>query len=274
MCLGPTTSANEDHGRGIGELSAVIDDFDDFNDSSDISESEVLKKKNNELHELQAKLLSVPRSERKNLKECAEQLDAEIKTLSAKFTLLGEVQKNAAALNAGIAAKDPDAVGACIEALIKVPVTGQGMDDTILMYLVSAAEGVIASMKAYPKHNGVIKGGCHALCNLLGGLNQLNNGEDIARSLASADAGGAVTEGMAEHVNDRDIQFYGCRAINLFAISMNNACMIDLGEDSVENCIATACFFASARVAVSKARRNHIKDEGVTQWADCAMRLL
>ena len=71
MCLGPTTSANEDHGRGIGELPAVIDDFDDFNDSrkhglyasfmtcswspicSDISESEVLKKKNNELHELQ-----------------------------------------------------------------------------------------------------------------------------------------------------------------------------------------------------------------------------
>ena len=40
---------------------------------------------------LKAKLLSVPRSERKNLKECAEQLDAEIKTLSAKFTLLGEV---------------------------------------------------------------------------------------------------------------------------------------------------------------------------------------
>lgn len=285
MCLSPDhATGNEDQGGGTGEPG--IDDFDDFlavahfddfNDSSDNTESDLLKQKNNELYELQAKMLSVPRSERKKLKLCAEELDVEIKTLSANFILFSEVQKSAVGLRAGIAAEDPDSIAACIETLLKVPGTLQGMDNTVLMYLSSAAEGIVASMQAYPTHNGVIKCGCHALCNLLGGLSKLSNGEDIARSLATADTGGAITEGMGAHVDDRDVQFYGCRVLNLLALNMNSACMTelqDLAKDSVENCIATACFFASARVAVSKARRKHVKDEGITQWADCAMRLL
>jgi len=130
-------------------------------------------------------------------------------------------------------------------------------------------------MKQHPTHRGVIAGGCHALCNLFAGLKHLNNGDSIARQLSSSEVGDAVIQGMSELPEERDVQYYGCRVINVLAVNMNQACMLDIAEsDSVESCIATACFFASARVAVSKARRKHASDAEVTQWADCAMRLL
>jgi len=86
--------------------------------------------------------------------------------------------------------------------------------------------------------------------------------------------------GMAELVDDRDVQFYGCRLLSILAMNMKQAQTksaadeYEAGSTTLEDTINRACFFTGARVAVAKARRLHCEDEELTQWADCAMRLL
>lgn len=267
-------SQRDDEGCGVGhtprEEDSVITRAD-----NDVVTEDLLKQKNTELHAMQAQLLSVPRSQRKKLKVSVDELDNQIKAIHNNFALTSEVQKTAMALNDSISSSDPDAIATALQSLIKMTVGLTTIDDVVLFYLISAGEGVVASIKQYPTHCGVVQGGCHALCNLFSGLKHLNNGEALAQQLSTVDVGDAVIQGMSEQLDNRDVQFYGCRVINILAVNMNKACMMDIGvSDNVDSCIATACFFASARVAVSKARRQHAYDTEVAQWADCAMRLL
>lgn len=281
MCRSPVPQTPEqDQGYGVGlslEPSPISSQAKEHESQPSHNPSDrdvdILKRKNSELRELQAQMLSLPRAERKKMKGCVEELDSEIKTLTASFVLASEVEKNATVLNASIAANDPDAIAAALSSLIQMMAGLTAIDDIALFYLISAGEGVVQSMKQHPTHGGVIAGGCHALCNLFAGLKLLNNGDAIAQQLSSADVGDTVIQGMGELPEDRDVQYYGCRVINVLAVNMNQACVSDHGS-SLEASIAAACFFASARVAVSKARRKHANDSEVAQWADCAMRLL
>jgi hypothetical protein len=56
--------------------------------------------------------------------------------------------------------------------------------------------------------------------------------------------------------------------------TINRACFRLEHSRQLMDTINRACFFTGARVAVAKARRLHCEDEELTQWADCAMRLL
>jgi len=277
MCRSPPTSSHE-----VATGSSSIQDTTKSNcdSDSDLSTEDMLKKKNTELHELQAQMLRLPRAERKQLKSSVDLLDKEIMGLQATFAMSSEVQKSAAALNASIASDDPDAIAAALQFLIKRAAGLTTIDDVVIFYLISAGEGVVESMRQHPTHKGVISGGCNALCSLFAGLKHLNNGDSIARQLSSSEVGDAVIQGMSSQSEDRDVQYWGCRLINVLAVNMNAAAGLRIEHsqavlsDDLESSIATACFFASARVAVSKARRKHAQDAEVTQWADCAMRLL
>lgn len=276
MCRSPPTSPHE-----VATGSCSIQDTSCDSDS-DFSTEDMLKRKNTELHELQAQMLRLPRASerRKHLKSSVDLLDKEIKGLQATFAMSSEVQKSASALNASIKSDDPDAIAACLQFLIKRTAGLTTIDDVVIFYLISAGEGVVESMRQHPTHKGVISGGCNALCSLFAGLKHLNNGDSIARQLSSSEVGDAVIQGMSSLPEDRDVQYWGCRLINVLAVNLNATAGLKIEHsqavlcDDLESSIATACFFASARVAVSKARRNHAQDAEVTQWADCAMRLL
>jgi len=111
MCQSPRVSPQQDQGSGVGGPSPrpSKQDLPSTCDASDLTE-DILKRKNTELHELQAQMLSLPRGERKKMKVSVEQLDTEIKTLQASFALTSEVQRNATELNTSIASNDPDAI--------------------------------------------------------------------------------------------------------------------------------------------------------------------
>lgn len=273
MCRSPRA---EDEGSGVGTNLSIARD-EECDDISDVTE-DLLKRKNAELHELQAQMLSVPRSERKKLKVDAEVLDAQIKKISANYAHSSEVQRAAAALNASIITNDATAIAAALERLIKMSAGLSTINEVALFYLISAIEGVVSAIKLHSSHSGVVQGGLHALCNLFAGLKLLDNGEDIARQWSTTEVGDIVIDAMSKLLEDRDVQFYGCRVINILAVNMNTGVLgvieEDIGGDPLEASLITACFFASARVAVSKARRQHINDSEVTQWADCATRLL
>lgn len=213
-------------------------------------------------------MLSVPRAERKALQIRSSELDDQIQHLQKDFTHSNEVQRSAMALNDSIAVKDADAIASALERLVTTASGITVVDDVTLCYLMSAGEGMVSSIKQHKSHIGVVKWACHALCSLFSGLTDLDNGDTISQQLCSPHMGDIVIEGMSYHMADRNVQLYGCRVINILATNIHP------DDDSIEDCVEAACFFASARIAVAKARRQHPTDKEVTQWADCAMRLI
>lgn len=291
MCLG-------DDGSGIGETCVspplsplplpeagilVEQPQDHDNSVVVVVDRDLLRDKNAQLHELQARLLSAPRgAERKSLQKSAALLDHQIKCLKQNFVHTSEVQKAAVALSECISHPHTpaDAIASALQRVIEMPLVLESMDDLALCYLISASEGVITAMQRHPEHPGVMRGGCHALCNLFSGLKQLDNGESIAQQLCRIEVGDAIMLGMAQLLDNRDVQFYGCRLLSILAMNMKQAqskSAADQYEDgttTLEDTINRACFFTGARVAVARARRIHSEDLEVSQWADCAMRLL
>lgn len=246
-----------------------------------IVDRELLKEKHRQLHEMQARLLSARRSgaERKSLQKSAQLLDQQIRGLKDNLVHTSEMQKAALALSDCISHPHtpPNAIATALQKASEV--TLDVMDDLALCYLIGASEGVVKAMQRHPQHAGVMRGGCHALCNLFSGLQQLDNGDAVAQQLSRAEVGDAIIAGMSEQQDDREVQFYGCRLLCVLAANMKQSkpALADEYEDgklSLEETIATACFFTGARVAVARARRVHPTDEEVTMWADCAMRLL
>jgi len=236
-------------------------------DSAVVTE-ELLKRANSELYEIQAQLLSVPRAERKALMARSSQLDVTIARLQKDFAHSNAIMVAAMCLNDSITAQDADEIASALQRLVTTAADITCIDDITLCYLISAGDSVVSAMKQHKEHAGVVKGACHALCSLFSGLKNLDNGDAIAEQLCSLDMGDIVIKGMAHHMSDRDVQLYGCRVINILAVTLNRQ------DDSIDDCVATACFFASGRIAVAKARRRHPTDKEVTQWADCAMRLI
>jgi len=282
MCL------RVDDGAGVGETCPTPPPSTDIDaqDSLLIVDRALLREKNAQLHEMQARLLSVPRgAERKSLQKSAAILDQQIKCLKQNFVHNSEVEKAAVALGESISNGEPNGIASALQRVINMPVALDAMDDIALCYLISASEGVVTAMQRHPHHAGVMEGGCHALCNLFGGLNQLANGESIALQLSRAEVGDVIICGMAELVDERGVQFYGCRMLSILAVNMkqrdtaasSQARLVDeyeAGCEPMEDAIAHACFFTGARVAVARARRRHAEDVDILQWADCAMRLL
>jgi len=224
---------------------------------------DLLKQKNAELAALQSQLLTLPRGERKLLRQHAASLDAHIKLLCADFTHSSEIEQAAVALNKSLAACDPDAIAQALEGLTLVDLAK--VDELALCYLISASEKVLLAMQCYPSHAGVIKGSLSTLCNLLGGLQQLNNGYDISQQLCSDQAGQVVLDAMAQQLEDRDVQYFGCWLISILA-SFAHADGTSIND--------RICFTTGARVAVARARRQHKDETTVTQWADVATKLL
>jgi len=245
--------------------------LDALDDSVIISE-ELLKQKNTELAELQAMLLSVKKGpRRKELQRRCDQLDKQIKKLQpSRLDIVHntEVTRVAIALSDSISTDDAEKIATALQALVQMTASLSCIDDVALFYLIGAGEGVVTAMELHATHTAVVAAGCHALCNLFAGLKHLNGSESITQQLCTSRTGDIVLRGMGEHVLDRDVQHYGCRVINVLAVSMNRF------DDNIEESVATACFLTSARIAASKARRQHPEDGEVTQWADCAMRLL
>jgi len=270
MCL--SHEQNSDSGCGAfsprnAKTTAACDDHSPELDSAVVTE-DLLKRANSELYEIQAQLLSVPRAERKALMARSSELDATINRLQKDFAHSNAIMAAATSLSDSIAAEDADEIAASLERLVTTAADITCVDDITLCYLISVGDSVVDAMKRHKEHHGVVKGACHALCSLFSGLKSLDNGDAIAEQLCSHDMGDIVIQGMAHHITDRDVQLYGCRVLNILAVTMNPQ------DDSIEDCVATACFFASARIAVAKARRQHPTDKDVTQWADCAMRLI
>lgn len=260
MCLGQSTNDES--------LSVVIVD------------RELLKEKHRQLHDMQARLLAAPRlgAERKSLQKRAQILDHEIKGLKQNFVATSEMQKAALALSDCISHPNtpPNAIAS---ALKRASEATDATDDLALCYLMGSSEGVVKAMQRHPRHEGVVGGGCHALCNLFNGLAQLDNGDSVVQPLSRHEVGDVVISAMTHLSHARDVQFYGCRLLCVLASNMKQsdtalADEYEGGKLSLEDTIARACFFTGARVAVARARRVHHADADVTQWADCAMRLL
>jgi len=234
----------------------------------------MLKAKNTELAALQSQLLSVPRSERKALLQRVNTLDESIKLLQKDYASSNEIQLAAMALSDALDANDPEATARCLDR-VSTPMTavlGGAVDEIALCYLIGASERITVAIQRHPSHVGVIKAGLSSLCNLFAALKQLDNGEAMAEQLATAEVGQSVLAAMEEQMNERDVCFFGCRLINVLAVNLKSKS--GRVVESMDEKIARMCFSTGARVVVSKARRQHTTDSEVTQWADCAMRLL
>lgn len=240
----------------------------------------MLKAKNTELATLQTQLLSVPRSERKSLLERVNALDESIKLLQRDYVSSNEIQHAAIALSEALDEKyvgnrnNPEAIAQCLDRLSApmMAVLGEAVDEVALCYLIGASERILLAIQRYPGHAGVIKSGFSSLCKLFAALQQLDNGEGMAEQLATAEVGQAVLAAMEAQLTQRDVCFWGCRLVNILAIMLKSKSAAE--SESTDEKIARMCFSTGARVAVSKARRQHPTDTEVTQWADCAMRLL
>lgn len=274
MCKSPTVTVQNDLGCGVGASSpidAVVEDslVEIFED--DLA---VLKRKNAELHQIHARMLSVPRAERKKLKISADKLDVEIKKMTHNCQAASEVQRTAAALQEALATGDLDDVASVLQRLRKMTAELTIADDIALFYLIGMGESVATCMRQHTEHRAVFAAGLQALCNLFAGLGALDNGDTIAAQLATAELGDTVVKGMGIYLDDAEMQLYGCRVVNVLAMHMRKTDWNAMQEVDLEGCVAVACFFASGRVACSKARRQHVSNAEITQWADCAMRLL
>jgi len=275
MCK-PGPVITEDTAAGVGSSprspKRPTNCLDDGLDDTVIISEDALRQKNTELAELQAMLLSVKKGpRRKELQRRCDELDKEIKKLQpSRLDIVHstEVTRVAIVLSDSISTNDAEEIAAALQALVQMTASLASIDDVALFYLIGAGEGVVTAMELHAAHTGVVAAGCHALCNLFAGLKHLNGSESITEQLCTSRTGDIVLRGMGEHVADRDVQHYGCRLINVLAVSMNRF------DDNIEESVATACFLTVARIAASKARRQHPQDEEVTQWADCAMRLL
>lgn len=268
MCKKPMI----DTAAGVGSSPRSPKCRSDVLDDTVIINEELLKQKNTELAELQAMLLSVKKGpRRKELQHRCDELDKQIKQLQpSRLDIVHntEVTRVAIALSDSISTDDSEKIATALQALVQMTASLASIDDVALFYLIGAGEGVVTAMELHATHTGVVAVGCHALCNLFAGLKHLNGSESITEQLCSSRTGDIVLRGMGEHVENRDVQHYGCRVINVLAVTMNRF------DDNIEESVATACFLTSARIAASKARRQHPQDDEVTQWADCAMRLL
>lgn len=285
MCISPKSSTfgapASTYGAGVGL---------DTPERGSATET-MLKAKNTELATLQSQLLSVPRSERKSLLERVNALDESIKLLQRDYASSNEIQHAAIALSEALdekyvgnrengwctlhRANNPEAIAQCLDRLSApmMAVLGEAVDEVALCYLIGASERVLLAIQRHPGHPGVIKSGFSSLCNLFAALKQLDNGEGMAQQLATAEVGQAVLAAMEAQPAQRDVCFWGCRLVNILAITLKSKSAADASETTDEK-IARMCFSTGARVAVSKARRQHPTDIEVTQWADCAMRLL
>lgn len=276
MCISPKSSTfgapASTYGAGVG--------CHDTPERGSATET-MLKAKNTELATLQSQLLSVPRSERKSLLERVNALDESIKLLQRDYASSNEIQHAAIALSEALDEKyvgnrnNPEAIAQCLDRLSApmMAVLGEAVDEVALCYLIGASERVLLAIQRHPGHPGVIKSGFSSLCNLFAALKQLDNGERMAQQLATAEVGQAVLAAMEAQPAQRDVCFWGCRLVNILAITLKSKSAADASETTDEK-IARMCFSTGARVAVSKARRQHPTDIEVTQWADCAMRLL
>lgn len=276
MCISPKSSTfgapASTYGAGVG--------CHDTPERGSATET-MLKAKNTELATLQSQLLSVPRSERKSLLERVNALDESIKLLQRDYASSNEIQHAAIALSEALDEKyvgnrnNPEAIAQCLDRLSApmMAVLGEAVDEVALCYLIGASERVLLAIQRHPGHPGVIKSGFSSLCNLFAALKQLDNGEGMAQQLATAEVGQAVLAAMEAQPAQRDVCFWGCRLVNILAITLKSKSAADASETTDEK-IARMCFSTGARVAVSKARRQHPTDIEVTQWADCAMRLL
>lgn len=261
MCISPTST----YGAGVGS---------DTHQRGSATET-MLKAKNTELAALQSQLLSVPRSERKSLLHRVNALDESIKLLQRDYASSNASQHAAIALSESLDEnRNPEVIAECLDRVSApmMAVLGEAVDEVALCYLIGASERVLLAIQRHPDHAGVIKAGFSSFCNLFAALKQLDNGEGMAQQLATAEVGQTVLAAMEAQLSERDVCFFGCRLINILAVTLKSKAA-EVSESTDEK-IARMCFSTGARIAVSKARRQHPTDTEVTQWADCAMRLL
>lgn len=214
--------------------------------------------------------MSTPRGERKSLQEEGAKLDTEISELQAGFDRLSKLEHAVAALRSE---RDAHAVA---DALQSISEEGEAMagDEVALFYLIGAAEDVVKALSAHCAHQDVVKNGYRSIIILFAGLSHLENGDDVVSQLVALEVGESVVDGMTTHIATRDIQVYGSRIITYLAVNLN----CKAGKSEADHRRAeggdTTLWYASARVAVGKARRQYSDDQEVTQWADQAMRYL
>lgn len=285
MCKSPTVPTQNDNDLGFGVGSSpptspkkrtmdleVEDSMAEI--FEELDKKLEIKAKNAELQQIQTLMLSVPRAERKKLKVSADKLDNQIKQLTRDFASSSEVQRTAAALQEALDTAEPNEITPVLQRLVKMTAELTSVDEIGLYYLIGMAESVAASMHHHGEHREFFAASLQALCNLFAGLAALDNGDTIVSQLSSAELGDAVVKGMGIHLEDAEVQLYGCRVVNVLAVNMRQVDWQAMQETDLEGCVAVACFFASGRVACSKARRQHVKNQQITQWADSAMRLL
>jgi len=284
MCKSPVTQSNDLPTFGVGmsppsspkspkkrTIDGQVEEI--FEDDLAVN-AEIIKRRNRELQKIHTKMLSVSRAERRKLKESADKLDAQIKQLTTNHANSSEVQRTAAALQEALVTAEAEKITPVLQRLSKMTAEITAVDEIGLYYLIGMGESVASSMRQHSDHREVFAAGLQALCNLFEGLAALDNGDTISSQLSSAELGDTVVKGMGTHLEDAEIQLYGCRVVNVLAVNMRQVDWQALQEVDMEGCVAVACFFASGRVACSKARRTHAKNAEVTQWADSAMRLL
>lgn len=142
-----------------------------------------------------------------------------------------------------------------------------GSTDEALFHLISAGSTLESALDRHTDDAGVVAACCEAFCTMFGGVVLLQNGQQIILDCMRLSLAEAIVAGLSQHVDDRQVQLFGCRVLTNLAVHKSKVL-------AVQDVCAAEVWATGARVAAGRARRVHANDEEVKAWAEQAMRQL
>jgi len=301
MCRGDS----EAHYDGELDLAAELEDLAAGALCDAGPKEDELRLKNSQLHEVEVRILSVPRAERKQLQAEAAALESEIKLLQAEFG--SPFERCLANLRSAFKS---DELPSIVESLHYLFVAMENVHDVsclegandLLLELASAMQShpgeealareallvlhllardpeaanelmatglgkeAVEAVNRHVSDPDVAMHGLHALSNLFMSVQNLENGDAVAQQLVELNAGETAVAAMAEHLEVEEVQLYGCLIINNLAVYKTMW--------TTEQTASLDIWCTTARVAAGKARRRHAQHLELTKWADAAIRIL